>query len=286
MFHLKRYFLLKLFDEFIFFFSTFYALSIIFSVTKYMLEFGTVNYKLVISTSTIFSPFVILSAFFFSLYETIKKIYNKIVLLETFGEKIKRIFITIFMLSVFVFSVELLLIFKVVPKSFKFNRENYAEIIRAQAKKYKEMLLLPLSGKLMVAEDIKINQGEIRLYNGFIYDGNNSMNFKEMRINIPSTDSRFSKDFVELILDEGEKGKREIIYSISYSASSISCAPYFLFFIGSPAPLLCFPFLLAGSKLLRDTAKSNNTLLLLYFVIHIATLLIGICLMTKKKFIK
>ncbi|GBD02743.1 hypothetical protein HRbin19_00011 [bacterium HR19] len=114
-------------------------------------------------------------------------------------------------------------------------------------------------GNLFVARDIETDTGKIVAEDGFLFDGEKTLKFRKIEIFVDKGDSRFGKDFVDLITEEGKKGKNEAIYNLSLAFSSLSCVPFF--FAGFlKVGLMCPAFSLGLMKLMRDTLKPDEFL--------------------------
>jgi hypothetical protein len=138
-----------------------------------------------------------------------------------------------------------------------------------------------MEDKLFVAEKINSQSGKMKMYDGFVFDGENLLKFKEAEISIEKGKSKLIKDLAELIEEGGKEELNEIIFDISFSLSSVTCLPFSfqIFKFG----IICTPVFFFISKFFRDTLNPLS-FAMLSFLIHALSFLVGLKILRKNGF--
>lgn len=251
---LRRYLLNKIINEFVFFFSVLYIVSLIISVLRYN-EIRSL--KLYLLFSLYILPFTLYFSFFTAFFFAFREIKEKVLYLATFSLSFWKLNRFILLLSLLSFSLSLFLSFTLSPKVFFLVQENLLSSIKVQKTDQKDFL--HWGKNIVYAERINMNRNFIAAQNGFVFDGEKILKFQKIKIYIQSPESRFSKDIAELIIDEGERGKKEIIYAFSTFFSQVSCSP--LVFTYPYIYILCNPSMVLISKFFRDSLDVHKFLI-------------------------
>lgn len=272
---LRRYLLNKIINEFVFFFSILYIISLIVSFLRYT---EVKIFKLYLLFSLYILPFTMHFSFFTACFFAFREIKEKILYLTTFNLSFWKFNRFVLLLSVLFFSLSLFLSFALSPKAFFLVQENLLSSIKVQRKDQKDFL--HWGKNIVYAEKINLNKNFIAAQDGFIFDGEKILKFQKIKIYIKSPESRFSKDIAELIIDEGEKGKKEIIYAFSTFFSQVSCSSFV--FAYPYIYILCNPSMVLISKFFRDSLEVHK-FLIVSFTLH-SIVLLGSFFMAIRKF--
>ena len=279
---LKIYFLFRFLDEFLLFFSVFYILVVMFSAIRYSVSYGVFDAKSILAFSLFTFPLIFIFAYYFSLFSFLHEQLKRARFLEVFGPAKIDLFRFFLFISFFVFSINLLFFFYVSPRSFVYLKSRIFEVIpKIYVREVKKYIFL-WENKFFAAENFQKEGSSLILREGLLFDGDKVLKFSKIKISFEGTDSRFGKDLVDLIMEEGKKGKIEVIYNFSFSFSSVSCLP--LFFAGFfKTGLFCPTFLLGVFKLSRDTLEPLKFFLVSVFI-HSLVMSSSIFLMRRRIF--
>lgn len=276
---LRRYIILKFAEEFVFFFSILYLFSLMISPLRYGISYSSNSVVLPLLFSIYVLPFTLSSSFFISMFFTFRGLQKKLIYLRTFGIDMGKINRFIFLISVLFSLTSMSSAFLLSPKAFYLIEENLFRSIEIQ--NHGKRKGTTFGGKMMYAEKIDFkDKNTILAENGFIFDGQKTIKFRRIKFHMRSPNSRFTKDLVELLQEEGEKGKREIIYIASSFISPVSCSP---FLFQSYAYLICNPLIVLISKLYRDSLRTDK-LALTSLLTHLLVFFGSLFLMKKRKF--
>ena len=279
---LQKYLLGKILTEFFFFFALFELLAFMISSLKYSVGKGVFAPEIIISFSLYISPFMLVFAYSFSLFSLFKNIKERARFLEVFGGGIRRERRFFILLCILVFSVDLFFAFYISPASFRRIERVSASAFISPEEAYGKKIVL-WNGNLLVAEKIELDRedGAIKAQNGFVFfNEKNIMKFKEIEIKPGYGYSRFSKEPDELILEEGEKGKKELVFLTSFALSSVSCFPLFMMgFLKSG--VMCSPIFLGISKFARDNMTLYQSIFSLS-LLHIILIFLGFYFSSKR----
>jgi len=279
---LKTYSLFRFLDEFILFFSVFYMLVVMFSAIRYSVSYGVFDPKSILAFSLFIFPLIFVFAYYFSLFSFLRDHLKRTRFLEVFGPAKIDLFRFFLIISFFVFSINLLFFFYVSPRSFVYLKSRIFEVIpKIYVREVKKYVFL-WENKFFTAENFQKEGSSLILREGFLFDGEKVLKFSKIKISFVGTDSRFGKDLVDLIIEEGKKGKIEVIYNVAFSFSSVSCLP--LFFAGFiKTGLFCPTLLLGVFKLSRDTLEPLQFILVAVFT-HSLIISSSILLMRRRIF--
>lgn len=281
---LQKYFLKEILFEFFFFFALFESLSFMISSLRYSLGKGIFNAEIILFFSFYISPFMLVFSYNFSLFVFFRETKDKVKFLQTFGGALEREKIFFMLLSLLFFSIDLFFAFYISPKSFR-KIEKISALYLISPEKFDGKKAVLWDEYLLVADEIqRTKDGSIKAENGFIFfNEKNIMKFKEIEIKPKYGYKRFSKDISDLIIDEGDKGKKEVIYLSSFAFSSVSCSSLFISgFLKAGA--ICPAVMLGISKLARDNMKINQSIIFLLSV-HLVLLSFGLFYSSSKKFL-
>jgi hypothetical protein len=279
---LKTYFLLRFLDEFLLFFSVFYMLVVMFSAIRYSVSYGVFDAKSILAFSLFIFPLVFVFSFYFSLFSFLREHLKKTRFLEVFGSARYGLFKFFLLISFLVFSIDLLFFFYISPKSFIYLKSRIFDVIpKIYVKEIKRYVFL-WEDKFFVAQNFQKEGSDIILQEGFLFTGEKILKFSKIKISFEGTKSRFGKDLVELITDEGKKGKIEVIYNFSFSLSSVSCLPFFFSGFIKTA-LFCPPLLLGIFKLSRDTLEPLQ-FIFTSFLSHFFVMILGFYFVRKRRY--
>lgn len=276
---LRSYIINRFLNEFSFFLPVIYIFSLIVSTLRYK-SYYTENLILVPLFSVYILPFTLTFSYFISLSLTIRALREKLNYLKVFGLSNKKFLRFIFLLSFLSFVLSVSVAFILSPKAFYLIEENLVSSLKIQKRKNREFVVW--GNNLLFGKNIEIKKGIIIAENGFLFDGERTVKFEKIKLQIKSPDSRFSKDISELLSEEGEKGKKEVIYISSTFFSQVSCSPSVF---NSVVYLLCNPILILVSKLLRDSLSSDKFVYIAVLV-HTTAFAISLMLTRTKKFEK
>ncbi|GBD02835.1 hypothetical protein HRbin19_00105 [bacterium HR19] len=279
---LKRNFLLSFLNDFLLLFSFFYVMTFALSFLRYSAGYGVVDIDLAIAFCLFVFPFVIIFSFSTSLFFFLKQNLGRVVFLEVFGKAGKSIFELFFAVSLLIFSASLLFFFYVSPRSFLFMKIESVKSLPIKFSKEIKKYVLTMGDKLFVAERIMSQSGKLKMYDGFVFDGENLMNFKEAEISIEKGKSKLIKDLAELIEEGGREELNEVMFDISFSLSSVTCLPFSfqIFKFG----IICTPIFFFISKFFRDTLNPLS-FAILSLLIHTLSFFIGLKILKKNGFL-
>jgi len=278
---LKKNFILSFLNDFLLLFSFFYIMTFALSFLRYSAGYGVADINLTIAFCLFIFPFVLIFSFSTSLFFFLKQNLGRIVFLEVFGKAGKSIFELFFALSLLIFSLSLLFFFYVSPRSFLFMKIESVKSLPIKFSKEIRKYVFTMEDKLFVAEKINSQSGKMKMYDGFVFDGENLLKFKEAEISIEKGKSKLIKDLAELIEEGGKEELNEIIFDISFSLSSVTCLPFSfqIFKFG----IICTPVFFFISKFFRDTLNPLS-FAMLSFLIHALSFLVGLKILRKNGF--
>ncbi|MCS7214175.1 MAG: hypothetical protein NZ927_08180 [Candidatus Calescibacterium sp.] len=276
---LRLYIIKRFLNEFSFFVPVIYIFSLIVSALRYK-SYYTENLILIPLFSIYILPFTLTFSYFISLSLTIRDLREKLNYLKVFGLSNRNFLRFIFLLSFLSFVLSVSVAFVLSPKAFYLIEENLVSSLKIQKRKNREFVVW--GNNLLFAKNIEIKKGIIIAENGFLFDGERTVKFEKIKLQIRSPKSRFGKDIAELLSEEDEKGKKEVIYISSTFFSQVSCSPSIF---NSVAYLLCNPVLILLSKLLRDSLTSDKFLYIAALV-HTIAFTVSLVMIRAKRFEK